>query len=134
MIQPYNWKCDKYDVMLDHKVFQRARCLLKFKPGVDLFALDFHHQLPRYYAMEDDPKAAGKDAITANWLTEYNPHINPPWYLISKCLEKIIEDQAVVMFVVPKLELAKWWPRYCDICLHHIDLTEAVFPKPDRKL
>ena len=66
MIQPYNWKRDKDDVMLEPKVFQRARRLLKFKPGVDLLASDFHHQLPRYYAMEDDPKAAGNDAFAAN--------------------------------------------------------------------
>ena len=108
MIQPYNWKRDKDDVVLDPKVFQRARRLMKSKPVVDLFASDFHHQLPRYYTMEDDRKAADKDAFKGNWLVENNPYINPPWLLIPKCLEKIIADQAVVMFVVPKWEDAKW--------------------------
>ena len=75
---------------------------MKFKPGVDLFASDFHHQIPRYYATEDDLKAAGKGTFAANWLTVYNPYINPPWLLIPKCLEKIIADKAVVMLVVPK--------------------------------
>ena len=82
--------------------------------------------------MEDDPKAAGKDAFTANWLTEYNPYINHPWLLIPKCLKKIIEDQAVVMFVAPKWEFASWWPQYRNLCLRHIDLTEAVYLRPDR--
>ena len=72
-----------------------------------MFASDFHHQLPRYYAMEDDPKAAGKDAFKGNWLVENNPYINPPWLLIPNCLEKVIADQAVVMLVVPKWEDAK---------------------------
>ena len=80
---------------------------MKFKPGVDLFASDFHHQLPLYYAIEDYTKAAGHDVINAKWLVENNPYINPPWLLIPKCLEKIIADQAVVMFVVPKWEDAK---------------------------
>ena len=93
-----------------------------------------HHQLPRYYAMEDDTKAAGKDAFKANWLVENNPYINPPWLLIPKCLEKIIEDQARVMFVVPKWELSKWWPRYCDLCRRHVDISEAVYLKPDMTL
>ena len=94
--------------MLDHKIFQRAQRLLKFKPGVDLFAADFHYQLPRYYAMEDDPEATGKYAFKADCLLEYYPHINPPWLLVPKCLEKVIADQAVVMFVVNKWEDAKF--------------------------
>ena len=38
------------------------------------------------------------------------------------------------MFVVHKWENAKWWPRYCDLCLRHIDLTEATYLKPDLAL
>ena len=55
-----------------------------------MFASDFHHQLPRYYAMEDDPVAAGKDAFKADWLLDHNPYINPPWHLIPKVLKKLI--------------------------------------------
>ena len=84
--------------------------------------------------MECDTKAAGKDTFKATWLVENNPHINQPWLLIPKRIEKIISDQAVVMFVVHKLEDAKWWPRYCDLCLRHIDLTEAIYLKPDLTL
>ena len=48
-ILPLNWKRDKDDVMLSPDIFRRARRVLKFKPGVDLFASDHHHQLPRYF-------------------------------------------------------------------------------------
>ena len=81
--------------------------------------------------MEDDTKPAGKDAFTANWLTEYNSYINHPWFIIPKCLKKIVEDQAVVMVVARKWELASWWPQYCDLCLRHVDRTDAVYLKPD---
>ena len=108
--------------------------MLKFKAGVDLFASDFHHQLPRYYAMEDDLKPAWKDAFKANWLTEHNPYINPPWHLIPKWLKKDIEDQAEAMVVVPKWELASWWTLYHALSLRHIDLTEAIYLKPDKTL
>ena len=84
--------------------------------------------------MEDGPKAAGKDAFTANWLIEYNQYMNHLWFLIPKCLKKIIQDQAVVMFVVHKWEFASWWPQYCDLCLRHMDLTEAIYPRPDLTL
>ena len=55
---PLNWKRDKDDVMLDPQIIRHARRVLKFKPGVDIFASDFHHQLPKYYALEADPNAA----------------------------------------------------------------------------
>ena len=114
VILPLHWKHDKDDVILDPQVFRHARRVLKFKPGVDLFASDFHHQLPRYYALEADPNAAGRDAFTANWLLELQPYINTPWYLIPECLDKIRADQAEVMMVVPKWETVAY--IYCHIC------------------
>ena len=131
---PFNWKRDKDDVMLDPRIFLRARRLLKYKPVVDMFASDFHHQLSWYYAMEDDPKAAGKDAFKANWLAELNPYINPPWYLIPACLDKLVEDQAVAMVVVPKREDASLWPLSCDLCKRHLDIAEPIYLRPDKSL
>ena len=101
---------------------------------VDLFASDFHHQLPRYYAKENDHKAAGKDAFKTDWLLEFNPYINPPWHLIPKCLKKTIEENVVAMFVVHKWEFASWWPLHRDLSLRHIDLTEAIYLRPDKTL
>ena len=46
---PMNVAHDLNDVMLDPVVFQRASRHLKFKPTVDLFANNIHHQLPRYF-------------------------------------------------------------------------------------
>ena len=131
-IIPFNWKRDKDDVMLDPKVIQRARRLLKFKPGVERFASDFHHQFPHYYAMEDDQMAAGKDAFKADWLLEYSPYINPPWHIIPKVLKKLVEDEATAMVVVPKWIHTAWWHLYCDLCLRHIDLDEAIYLNPDK--
>ena len=88
--------------MLKPEIFQHLRRSFHFKPVVDLLAFDTHHQLPRYYALEKDSKAAGKDAFKVNWLLEYQPYINPPWIDISRCLDKIQRDQAQVMMVVPK--------------------------------
>ena len=101
-IIPFNWKRDKNDVMLKPDIFQQIRRSFRFKPGVDFFASDTHHQLLRYYALEKDPKAAGKDAFKVNWLLEYQSYTNPPWVDISRCLDMIQRDQAQVMMVVPK--------------------------------
>ena len=116
------------------QIFQQARHLLYFKPGVDLFASAQHKQLPRYYSEKYDPQAAGTDAFKADWLLEVNPYVNPPWYLIPKCLDKIIKDQAKVLMVVPKWEWAYWWPRFNAICVRLLDFEEAIYLKPDGTL
>ena len=108
--------------MLSPDIFRRARRVLKFKLGVDLFASDYHHQLPRYFTAEHDPKAAGTYAFTVNWLMELRPYINPPWYLIPRYLEKIQKDHAEVMRVVPKWEHCTWWPVFTSLCVSIMDL------------
>ena len=120
--------------MLDPRIFRLAKRSLHFKPGVDLFASMEHHQLPRYYAVDADPGSAGKDAFRANWLLEVRPYCNPPWFLIPRCLTKIIKDQAEVMMVVPKWEHAKWWPAFKALCRRFIDLDEAIYLKADGTL
>jgi len=99
-------KLDKNDVMMDPRIFQRARRVLRFKPGADMFASAAHHQLPRYYSAYRDPRSAGKNAFKADWLLEVRPYVNPPWFLIPQCLNKVIKDQAEVMIVVAKWENA----------------------------
>ena len=99
-----------------------------------MFASDSRHQLLRYYALENDPKAAGRDAFTANWLLEPHPYINPPWFLIPRCLAKIKEDQAVAMMVVPKWEHVQRWPLVCALCVRHLDLSEPIHLLPDKTL
>ena len=98
---------------------------------MDLFAFDTHNQLSRYYALEKDPKAARRDAFEVNWLLEYQPYINPPWVDISRCLDKIQQDQAQVMMVVHKWENIFWWKQITDFCIRHTDLTEAIYLQPD---
>ena len=131
---PLNWKRDNDDVMLDPQVFRHARRVLKFKPEVDLFASKFHHQLPRYCALEADPNAAGRDAFTANWLLEFRPYIIPPWHLIPECLEQIRTDQAEVMMVVPKLETVASWPIFVALCTRFIDLDTPSYLRADKTL
>ena len=111
-------------------VSRRATRELKFKPGVDLFASDYHHQLSSNFTAEHDQKAAGTDAFTVNWLMKLKPYINPPWYLIPRCLEKIQAGQAEVMMVVHKWEHCSWWPVFTSLCVRFMYLNEATYLRP----
>jgi len=87
---------DAEDVLLDTVVCLQARDHLKFKPAVDLFPTDAHHQLPRYFTMTTD-------AFTLYWHREELPYLNSPWTFIAKAkvLNKIIADKVVAMMVIP---------------------------------
>jgi hypothetical protein len=120
-------KLNKHDVMLDPYVFRRVTRELAFKPSVDLFASDAHHQVPRYFSQYADPKAAGQDAFQRNWAEETRPYANPPWPLISRVLKKVITDKVRIMLVVPHWVQAPWFTDVTRLTERSTLLTDAVF-------
>ena len=88
---------------LDPEVFRLILRKLNFKPEVDLFATRLNTQLDKYVSYHPDPGAYLTDAFSFSWH-----HIKfysfPPFSCISRCLQKIVADQAKGIIVVPK------WP------------------------
>jgi hypothetical protein len=121
-------KIDVNDVMLDPKIFRQARKELHFKPSVDMFANQNHHQVPRYYTADPhDSKAVGCDAFKYNWLSEMKPYINPPWDVIQKCLAKIKHDQIQAMMVVPEWPSAPWWKQFQQLTTRSITYDTPMY-------
>ena len=115
------------DIMLDPRVFRAARKFLKFKPSADLFASAAHHQLPRYYSPFPDPMSAGTDAFAFCWQQERAPYVNPPWPLISRALNKIVNDRVKAMVVIPKWPSTEWWPLFSRIILRAKTYDEPLY-------
>ena len=119
---------DLNDVMLDPTIFRQARKELNFKPSVDLFASDNHHQLPRYHTADpQDTKAVVCDAFKFNWLSELYPYINPPWDDIQACLTKIKHDKVKAMLVIPEWPNAPWWPDYQRLSVKEITYDTPIY-------
>jgi len=77
---------------------------------VDLFASKDNKQLPLYFSKDNsDVSALACDAFTQDWSL-YNCYANPPFSCIKKFLEKIINDKACVVTVLPFWEWADWFP------------------------
>lgn len=100
---------DRTEWMLDPIVYRSIA--MKFgKPQIDLFASRLNKQCPRYASWRPDPEALFVDAFSANWK-KFFFYAFPPFSLIGRCLEKILENQAEGILVVPLWESQSWYPK-----------------------
>ena len=118
---------DCEQVKLNPTVFRQAISKLKFKPSADMFASDTHHQLPRYYSKNYDPKAVRTNAFSIDWNLEAYPYVNPPWSLIPKVLEKVAKEQVRIMLVIPYWPSADWYPVFQRMHVRSIILEEPIY-------
>ena len=100
---------DRTEWMLNKKVFTdiTKKC---GTPQIDLFASRLNKQLPAYVTWLPDPDAVSVDAFTLNWGDLYF-YAFPPFCLIPKCLQKIENDKAHGLLIVPNWPTQAWFPR-----------------------
>ena len=77
---------------------------------IDLFATRINSKCRRYYSYSPEPEAAGTDAFLCNWNTE-NFYAFPPFSLISRVLQKIENENAEGILIVPAFTTQPWFPR-----------------------
>lgn len=94
--------------MLNKLIFRRIVALFG-RPDIDLFASSLNCQIKDYVAWAPDPNAQAVDAFTITWN---HPLIYafPPFSLIQKCLQKIIQDKARVILIAPVWRSRPWFP------------------------
>lgn len=100
---------DSTEWMLKKDIFQRLTKQL-FIPDIDLFASRLNAQLECYVSWFPDPEADYVDAFSLNWA-QFKPYIFPPFKLMGKILNKIIDDKVPVALVVcPFWTKQPWFP------------------------
>ena len=75
---------------------------------MDLFASRLNFQLPRYVSWNPDPEAVATDAFSINWSNDLH-YAFPPFSLIGRVLQKIVQDAADVILIVSCWEAQNWW-------------------------
>ncbi|KAJ8043466.1 hypothetical protein HOLleu_10559 [Holothuria leucospilota] len=89
---------DKTEWMLNRGVFKQI--VDRFgQPEVDLFASRLNKQVNRFVSWLPDPEAEAIDAFTLDW-GDLNFYAFPPFCLIPRCLQKIINDSGQGIMVV----------------------------------
>jgi hypothetical protein len=113
------------EVRLNPSVFQWLIEQGPVVPEVDWFALSVNTQLPRFYAWISDSAAEGIDAFLFPW-GDVVGYIFPPFILIPRVLQKVIEDKAVVLLVHPDWPGALWAPDLQRLRFHSVKLPVSA--------
>ncbi len=85
--------------MLSANTFQKIITVYG-QPDIDLFASRLNAQLEDYISWKPDPRARFIDAFTIDWSCFFF-YAFPPFCMVSRCVQKIIQDQATGILVVP---------------------------------
>ena len=85
--------------MLNINIFSELQVIFK-EVDIDLFASKHNKQCVTYVSWKPDDKAFAVDAFSFKW-THFYGYIFPPFSLVGKILQKIENDQALALLVVP---------------------------------
>ena len=107
---------DSTEWMLKRVLFERL-CEQTFWPDVDLFASRNNYQVEKFVSWFPQPGAWRVDAFSFPWIG-MKPYIFPPFSLISRILNKIIEDKVeIALLVVPHWISQSWFPLLLSVMI-----------------
>ena len=99
---------DKTEWKLNTEVFRRI--VQKFMvPNIDLFASRLNFQLKPFVSWIPDPEAAFIDAFSLDW-SKFTFYAFPPFSLVSRVLQKVEDDRASGILVLPNWPTQSWFP------------------------
>ena len=97
----YEWALNKSELQQIYEAFPEL--------DVDLFASRLNNQLPTYCSWKSDPGCTYEDAFTLNW-ENLKFFAFPPFSMIPKCVQKISQDKAKGILLVPVWPTQPWFP------------------------
>ncbi|CAB4013988.1 Hypothetical predicted protein [Paramuricea clavata] len=103
----FNWGTEW---CLNKDILTLACNMLRFTPDIDLFASRINHQFKPYVAFRPDPEAIAINAFHMTWA-QFAFYAFPPFSVIMQVLQKIQEDQASGILVIPYWPTQIWWPK-----------------------
>ena len=96
--------------MLDHTIFNKLCTWLDYVPDVDLFATRINTQLDTFVSWKPDPDACHVNAFTMSWWRGLN-YAFPPFSIIGSMLQKMLEDEATILVILPLWPTQVWFPK-----------------------
>ena len=87
-------------------------------PTIDMFASRLNHQLPKFVSWRPDPEAIAIDAFMQSWTLDY-VYLFPPFSLIGRVLQKIQQDAATAILLMPVWPTKAWFPTALRMLAAH---------------
>ena len=101
---------------LNKDIFNAITLTLDFVPNIDLFASRLNYQVKPYVAYTPDPRAYAIDAFCLSKRT-LQFYAFRPFCLIQRVVQKIKEEQATGLIVVPYWATQAWWPSLMNMLI-----------------
>ena len=137
---------DSTEWMLKQDIFNRL-CIHFFQPDINLFASRLNARLNSFVSWFPETGALHFNAFTLNW-SNLSRYIFPPFNLISRVMNKILQDKVQrAILVFPFWKAQSWFPLVLDnICsfpnrlprhkdllvMHHTTVRCILFTIPSR--
>ena len=94
--------------MLDPTVF--AQLQTRFGHfSIYLFVSFQNAQLPKFFSWKPSPNALAVDALAQQWARFKFPYAFPPFALIGRCLQKILEEKVSCVLIIAPVWPAQYW-------------------------
>ena len=101
---------DETEWSLQKAIYQAICEKLEVEPVIDMFASRLNAQTQRFCSWRPDPEAAMVDAFSVQWSDELI-YAFPPFSIIHKVLEKLRQDEATGLLLVPYWPTKPWFTQ-----------------------
>ena len=98
-------------------MFERL-CEVVHPPVIDLFASAINKQTSQYVSWKPDPLAWAIDAFTIPWKN-LNFYAFPPFSIVPRVLQKLQQDQATGICILPNWPTQAWFPVMLQLLINH---------------
>ena len=100
--------------MLNVSIFENMLKELNFQPDIDIFASRINSQLKNFISYRPDPECVWVDSFTISW-SDKKFYAFPPFNCIPKVIQKIWNDRATGILVVPDWPNQPWYNHYLEL-------------------
>ena len=95
------------------------------QPDIDLFASRTNCRLKPYVSWHPDPGCEAVDAFSITW-TQNLVYCFPPFSVVGKVTQKIREDKATAILVVPLWPTQSWYPTVLSMLIGYPVVFQAT--------
>ena len=115
---------DNLEWGLSQKIFDKITKIFR-QPTIDLFATRLNCKSERYVSWLPDPQAIAIDAFSIAWTNEFF-YAFPPFSMIAKAIEKIMDERAQGILIVPMWPTQPWWGRLVSLGFRRLNFRSRA--------
>ena len=95
-------------------------------PNIDLFASRFNKKVQTFCSWKPEPEASFIDAFSIDWKEFELCYCFPCFSMIGRCIQKVKNDRARVILVVPLWTTQIWFPVLMSLLVDHPRILPAA--------